>query len=129
MILVIGGAYQGKLAYGLQTAGIGQVLRGCYADGRQDDFEEAYRRPVIYGMHQYLRRLLLEKQDGLEFIDRLMACNSDALVIMDEVGCGIVPTDPKEREYRELVGLAGQKMAAGALEVHRVFCGIGTRIK
>ena len=48
---------------------------------------------------------------------------------MDEVGGGIVPVDPEDRIYRELVGRAGQRLAKEAEQVHRVLCGIGVRIK
>lgn len=36
------------------------------------------------------------------------------LITMDEVGCGIVPLKKEERDYREAVGRAGQKLAAAA---------------
>lgn len=53
------------------------------------------------------------------------ACGDHA----DEVGCGIVPMEKSERDYREAVGHAGQMLAAAAAEVYRVQCGIAARIK
>ena len=48
---------------------------------------------------------------------------------MDEVGCGIVPLSREDRDYREAVGRAGQKLAEAAREVWRIQCGIPVRIK
>ncbi|MFR5732713.1 MAG: bifunctional adenosylcobinamide kinase/adenosylcobinamide-phosphate guanylyltransferase [Clostridium sp.] len=52
-----------------------------------------------------------------------------AVITLDEVGCGIVPLEKSERDYREAVGHAGQMLAAAAAEVYRMQCGIAARIK
>ena len=52
-----------------------------------------------------------------------------AVITLDEVGCGIVPLEKTERDYREAVGHAGQMLAAAAAEVYRMQCGIAVRIK
>ena len=51
------------------------------------------------------------------------------MIVMDEVGAGVVPVERSDREYREAIGLAGQHLAREAEEVYRVVCGIGMRIK
>ena len=53
----------------------------------------------------------------------------DAVVVADEIGCGIVPMDPKERAWREAAGRALCVIARQSGQVVRVFCGIGVRIK
>ena len=55
--------------------------------------------------------------------------NPPAVITLDEVGCGIVPMEKSERDYREAVGHAGQMLAAAAAEVYRMQCGIAVRIK
>ena len=50
-------------------------------------------------------------------------------VIMDEIGCGIVPVQPEDRVYRDLAGYAGQLLAEKAEIVYRVTAGIGVKIK
>ena len=61
----------------------------------------------------------------LEFLKE----HEDCIVISDEVGNGIVPLDPGEREYREGVGRLLTELAARAEEVERVICGIGQKLK
>ena len=53
----------------------------------------------------------------------------DCIVICDEIGNGIVPIDPLEREYRERTGRILIEIAKQADEVVRVICGIGQKIK
>ncbi len=53
----------------------------------------------------------------------------DMIIISDEIGNGIVPIDPFEREYREKTGRILIELAKQADEVVRVVCGIGQKIK
>ena len=101
MILVIGGSFQGKKAYAAQICGGGTVLA---------DFQDRIRA-------------------ALEAFTRQILVNPPAVITLDEVGCGIVPMEKSERDYREAVGHAGQMLAAAAAEVYRVQCGIAARIK
>lgn len=62
-------------------------------------------------------------------ISHMIANNPNAIIIMDEVGDGIAPTDPVDREYQRTVGRTGQRLAGEVEQVHRVVCGIGARIR
>lgn len=53
----------------------------------------------------------------------------DKVLIMTDVSQGIVPMDPELRAFREMNGRLMLRLAAEASEVHRVFCGIGKRVK
>lgn len=107
MILVIGGKFQGKKAFARQTWE-GQTIL--------EDLQETIRNKM-------------EHQEDLEAFCNQLLSDPPAVITLDEVGCGIVPLEQKERNYRDLVGQIGQKLAARAREVYRVQCGIATRIK
>lgn len=134
MILVIGGAYQGKLELVLSWLGYSGLEAGpdgareIWADGSRDSFEEIGRRPVIGGVQCYLARCQAGEADADEWLERLVEA-SPAYVIMDEIGSGVVPIEPEQRELRELVGHAGQRLAKEAEAVYRVVCGQAVRIK
>lgn len=51
------------------------------------------------------------------------------VVVTNELGCGIVPMDPADREYRETVGRICTCLAARSEEVVRVICGVGMVLK
>jgi adenosylcobinamide kinase/adenosylcobinamide-phosphate guanylyltransferase len=51
------------------------------------------------------------------------------VVVSDEVGLGIVPMHPNARAYRDLVGIAHQRLAAMADEVVLFVAGLPVRLK
>ena len=107
MILIIGGSFQGKKAYAAQICGGKTVLA---------DFQDRIRAA-------------LEAGENPETFTRQVLADPPAVITLDEVGCGIVPLEKAERDYREAVGHVGQMLAAAATEVYRVQCGIASRIK
>ena len=87
------------------------------------------KRKVVNLFHNQIQRLLEEGEDGEAYIRNLLEETPDVVIVMDEVGAGVVPVERSDREYREAVGRAGQILAREAEEVYRVICGIGVRIK
>ena len=52
-----------------------------------------------------------------------------AVVVSDEVGLGIVPMHPNARVYRDLVGIAHQRLAAQADEAYLFVAGLPVTLK
>ncbi len=52
-----------------------------------------------------------------------------AIVVSDEVGLGIVPMHPNARAYRDLVGIAHQRLAAMADEAYLFVAGLPVTLK
>ena len=91
--------------------------------------QEDIRKEVIALQDMGHKRLALEAGEDPEAFTRQILVNPPAVITLDEVGCGIVPMEKSERDYREAVGHAGQMLAAAAAEVYRMQCGIAVRIK
>lgn len=113
MILIIGGAGQGKLDYVLQKTGYGpaQVARTP---------EEARTRPVFAGL-----------EDWPELDEAaLLEANPDVILICDEVGCGrgAGGAGPAGRAGRRWDGLCC-RLAERAERVERIFCGLPMVLK
>ena len=128
MKFVTGGAWQGKKQWVLSTM---EGIRS-FADGRDSSYEEAEKQQAVLAFHEYILRMVQEgrKEDEIiEFTARVIDKNPDVVIIMDEIGYGIVPSDALERRYREAAGRTGQFLASHAKEVYRVVAGIGQRIK
>lgn len=129
MILVIGGRYQGKEAFAREKAAIGEDAYMLCADGRKDELKKALSAPLVLHLEGFIRQLMERGEDPEDFFCRLLEKNGGAVVTADEIGSGIVPVDPFDREYREVYGRLCQRAAAESEAVYRVVCGIGMRIK
>ena len=153
MILIIGGAFQGKRQYARQLSGLseeefrlrmadgmacgnvsGEISRGSFAEipegGCKEETTPGMRegKRILVNYHGFVRQAMSRGEDVLELTRQVLASGPD-IITMDEVGCGIVPMERWERDYREAVGAAGQLLAAGASEVYRVMAGIPVRIR
>lgn len=165
MILIVGGAYQGKLDFALSLTG---YRTEDFADGKSCSLEELKEARGVSDFHEFVRRELedagkkrqIPGQDGSAgkkrqlpspgsssgedaaereadftgaFARRLAGAlireNPDLVIIADEIGCGIIPMDEKERIYRECAGRVCTELAAFSGKVYRVSCGIGVLIK
>lgn len=54
---------------------------------------------------------------------------AEAVLVSNEVGCGIVPDNPMGRAYRDLLGRINQSVGALADEVHLISAGLSIRLK
>ncbi len=108
MKLYIGGAYQGQ-----------EALASLENPGAL----------IIADFHEEVRRALASGRDARQFAAETVRDHPDAVIVADEVGCGVVPIEAEQRAYREAVGRALCVIAQAADSVTRVVCGIGVRIK
>lgn len=115
MTLIIGGRAQGKRQWAAAAFGLSD------ADFSRDP-ESGAR--ALYGVAEYVK-------NGGDPARVLAAAerNPALIVIMDEVGCGIVPAEPHERAWRDAAGSLATALAARAELVVRVFCGLPTVLK
>lgn len=112
MILIIGGAGQGKLDYVLQKT-------GYTPDQVAHSPEEAKTKPIFDGLEQWPH---LDEEE-------LLTANPNLILICDEVGCGVVPIAPDQRAWREDVGRLCCRLAKRAERVERIFCGLPMPLK
>jgi adenosylcobinamide kinase / adenosylcobinamide-phosphate guanylyltransferase len=63
------------------------------------------------------------------FLEGATVLSTPFVLVSDEVGLGVVPEGAGARSFRDLLGLANQRAAAAAEEVHLCVAGIGVRIK
>ena len=122
MKLIVGGAFQGKAAYGIA---MGLIQEEQMKDGAECALEALFSCKGMNHFHLWVKRAL---QAGWD-LERLFLENPGIVLITDELGCGVVPMDAFDRTYREQHGRLCCKLAAMAGQVHRVICGIGTVIK
>ena len=118
--LIIGGAAQGKLAYALAYYGLknADVSDGVFGGGR-----------ILYRFHLAVRGVLERGEDAQALVEAYFDAHPDCVVICDEVGCGLVPVDVFERQYRDAVGRLCCAAAERSARVVRIFCGLHEVLK
>ena len=117
--MIIGGTSHGKLSYVKEK--IGEVTVST-------DFEGAKNSRVFDKMHLAVRELQKSGEDSEAALDAVLESNPGVIIICDEIGGGVVPIDPEERQWRETVGRLCHKLAQRAEFTERVFFGISMRL-
>ncbi len=113
MILIIGGKASGKTEY-VKNLGYGD------ADFSQDPFSRAR---VIYGAQELLF------DDPTRTDELYEALKDKEVIIVNEVGSGVIPVERKLRLGREAAGRLSVLLAKRADTVVRMVCGIPSVIK
>lgn len=123
MILITGGAFQGKTAYAWTH------FNSESTDGAVCAFDAAESAKILTNYHLLVRRLLESGIDSDSFTKEFCDGNPECIVLLDEIGSGIIPMEKSERIWRESVGRAGCILAEHSERVIRLICGIPTAIK
>ena len=122
MILITGGAFQGRTEYAKKRFSLSDA---DILDCGSCDLSGLTNARCITRFELAVKRLIGDNTDPLAFAAKLNC----EVVIMTEIGCGIIPLEKSEREWREATGRAGCILADKAAEVIRMCCGIPTVIK
>lgn len=128
MIVIFGGAYQGKLEYAKENFNISDNdVYVCSADSTAID--TALSKKIIYGLENFTFACV---KAGLEAREELAAYREelkDKIIICADISQGIVPLDADQRAWREMNGRCMLWLGREADRVIRVFCGLGQDIK
>ena len=124
MVLVFGGAYNGKLDFVKEKFNVNEddII---YCGVNEIDFS----KKVICGLHKFTYNNTLKNKSSLEYIKENINLFKDKIIISDEISSGIVPLKKEDRMWREETGRCLQYLSKESSCVYRVFCGISTIIK
>lgn len=133
-VLIIGGAYQGKTKWAINQY---KIESSQIIDCRNKEFQETETRMIIH-FEQWIEDYVTEEKI-VNNVNLLEECwnkgkemwmkQKDWIVIVDEIGLGMVPMGKKQRIYRELVGRMTCRLAQEAEQVYQITAGIPLRIK
>lgn len=112
MVLVVGGRYAGKREFVQSHYGCAEndIARALLDDS-----------PAVSHVQDMVGRM-----DAELLYNELI---KKRVVICDEVGCGVVPADPAQRQWREAVGRLCCALSEQAETVIRVYYGIPIPLK
>lgn len=120
MILIIGGAYQGKLdhaksAYHLSDRDI------FTCTGAEIDFS----KPCI----DHIEEFVYACPDAVGYFRKHRQEWENSILICQDIFCGVVPMGADMRAWRQETGRLCQYLAGEATRVSRIFCGLEQRLK
>ena len=124
MILIFGGAYNGKLKFVKSEFDIKEEDVFFCNDDKID-----FSKKVICGLHKFTYNKILKDENSLEYIKENIEKLKDKIIICDEISNGIVPLEKQDRVWREDTGKTLQYISKHSDKVFRVFLGYETRIK
>ena len=124
MILIIGGAYQGKLDYAKEKYNINDSdVFSC--SGTEIDFSKT----CIYGIEEFAYSCVQNGIEPLDYFKKHEEDWQDSILICEDIFCGVVPLGADMREWRQATGRLCKYLSQNAERVSRIFCGLEQRLK
>ena len=120
MILIIGGAWQGKLDFARETFGLTDADIHVCGSGEID-----FSKRCIYGIEEFVWNHPEPKAYFREHREEW----EDSILILRDVFCGVVPMEAETRLWRQKTGRLAQYLSKEATRVSRIFCGLEQRLK
>lgn len=124
MILISGGAWQGKLEFAKRTYQLSQEDIFTCTDTHID-----LSKPCIYRLEEYTFACIQAGLDPMEPFQNLNPRQNHTIFICQDIFCGVVPMERQLRLWRDATGKLCQYLAGEAEAVYRVYCGLEQRLK
>ena len=115
-----------KLDYAIKKYNLN---RDDLCSGEKYVFTENSKIKCIYNYHLLVKELIEHDEDPIAFTKQLIRQYPDMIIIINEIGSGIIPMDKKNRIWREQAGKAGCIIAEHSESVERIVCGISIELK
>lgn len=124
MILIVGGAYQGKLDYAKAAYNLApEDVFTC--TGKEIDFSKR----CVNALEEFCYACIGADIDPIEYAQAHREDWKDSILICSDLSSGVVPIDPVQRHWRHTTGRLCQYLAGEAERVSRIFCGLEQRLK
>lgn len=125
MHIIIGGAYNGKRDY------VRTMLAGREAEWLEGVLPEqscTCQVMVVASIEKWLAKTELSEEDAIAHVLSKVV-GRDVIVILTDIGRGIVPLDAQQRNLRDGCGRLYQRLMAEADEVTRIWYGVAHTLK
>lgn len=124
MVLIIGGAYQGKLEYARAELGVKEEEIFCCEGGTID-----FSKRCIDHLERFTWACVERSLDPIAWFQEHREQWQDSILICQDIFCGVVPMGAENRAWRQTTGRLCQYLAKEARQVSRMFCGLEQRLK
>jgi adenosyl cobinamide kinase/adenosyl cobinamide phosphate guanylyltransferase len=126
MILLIGGAYQGKLEYAKTNFRLSETdIYTCCDDRAMIDFSKR----CINRLEEFTLACVRNQINSVNYIREHREEWDNHILICQDIFCGVVPLGAEMRAWRNETGHLCQYLSREAKQVSRIFCGLEQRLK
>lgn len=126
MILIIGGAYQGKLDFAKRKFDIkDEEVFFCSRESSEINFEKR----VIANLDEFVYACTASRRDPRRYLAENRSRFENSIIIVNDISCGLVPMDALDRAYREAVGRTTVYLGKEARSAIRIFAGLAKNLK
>lgn len=124
MILILGGAYQGKLDFA-KTAFhlLPHDIFTCH------NAEIDFSKRCIDHLEEFTLACIRNGVDPIAYLQSHREDWRESIFLCEDIFCGVVPMDAQLREWRQSTGRLCQYLSHEAAQVSRIFCGLEQRLK
>ena len=124
MVLIIGGAYQGKLDF----------AKTAFTLSEDDIFtcnglEINFSKRCINRIEEFTLACVQSGIDPSEYFKAHKEDWKDSILICEDIFCGVVPMGAEMRAWRQATGRLCQYLSREATQVSRIFCGLEQKLK
>ncbi|MFJ7934275.1 bifunctional adenosylcobinamide kinase/adenosylcobinamide-phosphate guanylyltransferase [Sporosarcina sp. NPDC096371] len=127
MHVIIGGAYNGKRDY-VRMMVKGQEVQWNCMGTQYTCVSEIPRVMVFTEIEKWLGETDLSEAEAIDYVIETVE-GQDTIVIVTDIGRGIVPIDAQQRKLRDTCGRLYQRLIAEADEVTRIWYGLAQTLK
>lgn len=120
MVLIIGGAWQGKLDYAKETFDLtDRDVAICSSESID------FSKRCIYKIEEFT----YNHPDPVGYFQEHRKEWENSILILQDIFCGVVPMGEENRIWRQKTGKLSQYLSKEASQVCRIFCGLEQRVK
>lgn len=131
MVVIIGGAHQGKTAFAQEHFGLEgeQISRWNGHENGHGNENWDWSRPALADLELFVLELVRRGEDPAVWYRENRPRLEDKLVLCREIGGGVVPVEREMRRWQEAAGRLLQWLCRDAEQVWRLYCGIPQQLK
>lgn len=124
MVLIIGGAYQGKLDFAMAEFGVTAAEVFTCKDTQID-----FSKRCVRNLEVFSRACAQAGIEPRDYLEANRAAWENSIFICRDISCGVVPMGAENRLWRQKNGAMVQYLSREADRVSRIFCGLEQRLK
>ena len=124
MVLIIGGAYQGKLDFAKTAFTLSEDDVFTCSDSEID-----FSKRCINSIEEFSLTCIRNGVDPSEYFKAHRDDWKDSILVCEDIFCGVVPMGAEMRAWRQVTGRLCQYLSREAAAVSRIFCGLEQKLK